>query len=373
MREVSELTVALGRRSYTICIGPGLLDEAGARIAPLLAHRRLFVVTDENVAAAGHLARLERALAARGLAAEVLVLPPGEHTKSFAHLERLIDDLLARGIERASTILALGGGVVGDLAGFAAAIVLRGVDYIQLPTTLLAQVDSAVGGKTGIDTRRGKNLVGAFKQPRLVLADTTTLDTLPPRELRAGFAEVVKYGCIRDPQFFAWLERAGARLLAGEEGARQRAIRRALEIKAEIVAADETEQSGIRALLNFGHTFAHALEALAGYDGRLLHGEAVAVGMGMAAELSHRLGLAPARDGARLEAVLAAAELPTTPAAAGIAADPDRVLALMRRDKKVAGGELRFVLWRGIGRAELVGGVEEAVVRTVLEAFGGAA
>ena len=362
MKDEPALLVRLADRSYPIHLGEGLLDRAGQLIAPVLREPRVFLVVDANLLDTPHPERLAASLATADIAVETLAVPPGEGSKSFAGLERLIDGLLERGIERRSTILALGGGVVGDLAGFAAAIVLRGVDYVQLPTTLLAQVDSAVGGKTGIDTARGKNLVGAFKQPRAVVADTSALDSLPLRELRAGYAEIVKYGCIRDAAFFAWLEEHGGKLLAGDPEARATAVRRSLEIKAAIVARDEREESGERALLNFGHTFAHAYEALAGYGSRLLHGEAVAIGMVAAARLSARLGLAPETDARRLERHLEASGLPISPRALGLSFAPEALLARMRHDKKVAAGRPRFVLWRGIGDAVLT----EAVPRDML-------
>jgi len=368
MNDVDTLRVELGPRSYPIFIGSRLLERAGELMRPLFARPRAFVVTDENVAVAGHAERLEDGLRQAGITAHRIVLPPGEATKDFDHLRGLLERLLDHAPERGDVVVALGGGVIGDLAGLAAALLLRGVPLVQVPTTLLAQVDSAVGGKTGIDTRHGKNLIGAFKQPVLVLADLDALDTLPPRELRAGFAEVVKYGCIRDSAFFAWLEREGVRVTEGDRAAQRRAVRRSLEIKAEIVARDETETSGERALLNFGHTFAHAFEALAGYDGRLLHGEAVAFGMVMAARLSEELGMAGTGDRRRLEAVLRAAGLPVHPHELGLAFPVDDLLAAMRHDKKVQGGRLRFVLWRGPGRAELVSGVDENAVRRVLEA-----
>ncbi len=362
------LTVRLADRSYPIHLEECLLDRAGSLIAPLLREPRLFLVTDENLTRTPHPVRLLRSLEAAGLTVETLPIPAGENSKSFAGLERLVEALLERGIERRSTILALGGGVTGDLAGFAAAIVLRGVDYIQIPTTLLAQVDSAVGGKTGINTRQGKNLVGAFLQPRAVLIDTAVLDTLPARELRAGYAEIVKYGCIRDAGFFAWLEEHGPALLAGDAAARAHAIRRSLEIKAEIVARDEREESGERALLNFGHTFAHAYEALAGYGGRLLHGEAVALGMVEAALLSSRLGLATEADAARLRRHLAAVGLPTAPREMGLDFAPEALLASMQHDKKIAGGRLRFVLWRGIGEVLLTEAVQRDMLHELLAA-----
>ncbi|MEM9170944.1 MAG: 3-dehydroquinate synthase, partial [Pseudomonadota bacterium] len=282
--DAETVRVGLGARSYDVLVGRGLLETAGAAIAPVLARPQTVVVTDETVWAAQG-PRLAAGLAAADIAFETIVLPPGEATKSFAQLERLVAALLERGVERADAIVAFGGGVVGDLAGFASAILRRGCRFVQIPTTLLAQVDSAVGGKTGINTALGKNLVGAFHQPALVLADVDALDTLDPRELRAGYAEVLKYGALGDAAFFAWLEENAAAVLAGDAAARIYAVRRSVAMKAAIVAKDERE-AGKRALLNLGHTFGHALEAAYGYDGRLLHGEAVAAGMAFAAGFS---------------------------------------------------------------------------------------
>lgn len=367
MNDHRTLEVALGARSYPIHIGHGLLGRAGKLLAPLFEGRRLFVVTDEQVAAAGHAARFEYGLAEAGIVHDRIMLPPGEATKSFVWLERLLDVMLARGAERRSVVVALGGGVIGDLAGFAAGILLRGVDYVQVPTTLLAQVDSAVGGKTGIDTPRGKNLVGAFHQPRAVIVDTATLVTLPPREMRAGYAEIVKYGCILDAEFLDWLEANGSRVVAGEPEACSFAIRRSLEIKAAVVAADERETSNQRALLNFGHTFAHAFEACAGYSGELLHGEVVAIGMTCAARLSAETGVAAAEDAQRLARHLAAVGLPVRPADTGLRFRTDALLAAMRHDKKVEAGRIRFVLWRGPGQAFVADQVEESTVRRLLD------
>lgn len=359
--------VALGARGYDICVGAGVLAEAGMRLLPLLARRRCLIVSDETVAGL-YLAPLAAALDAAGIAHVAEVLPPGEATKSFPHLAGLVDALLAHRIERGDTLLALGGGVVGDLTGFAASILLRGIGFVQVPTTLLAQVDSAVGGKTGINTAHGKNLVGSFHQPRLVLADVATLDSLPARELRAGYAEVVKYGLLGDPAFFAWLEAHGAAVLAGDRAARIHAVATSCRAKAAIVAADERE-SGARALLNLGHSFAHALETASGYSERLLHGEAVAIGMALAFTLSARLGLCPPADAARARRHLRAVGLPTTPEEVpGLPRDPDRLLELMHQDKKVRDGRLRLVLARGIGQAFIAEDVDPALVRAVLEA-----
>ncbi|MCC6006056.1 MAG: 3-dehydroquinate synthase [Rhodobacteraceae bacterium] len=368
MTEVNGITrieVGLGARAYEVRIGPGLIPGAGAQIAPLLARPFVAVLADAG-AAAHHLAPLCDSLARAGIEAVVLELPPGEATKSWAGLARVVEWLLEARVERRDMVLALGGGVTGDLAGFAAAILRRGVRFVQLPTTLLAQVDSSVGGKTGINTPQGKNLVGAFHQPALVLADTDTLDTLPARELRAGYAEVVKYGALGDAAFFAWLEEAGPRLLAGDAALRARAVARSVEMKAGIVARDETE-TGERALLNLGHTFGHALEAACGYTGRLLHGEGVALGMGLALDLSARLGLCPPDAPARLRAHLRACGLPATLAdLPGDLPPAEDLIALMAQDKKVEGGRLRLVLARDIGAAFVTGDVPPDDLRAVL-------
>ncbi len=363
----ASLEVALGDRAYPIHIGGGLLDRAGDLLAPLLPAPRAFVVTDSHVAMTPHLERLERALEAAGIGVRRIVVVPGESSKSFERLEWLVGQVLAAGVDRKSTLVALGGGVIGDLAGFAAAITLRGLPFVQVPTSLLAQVDSSVGGKTGINTSHGKNLVGAFHQPLAVLIDVDTLGDLPERELRAGYAEIIKHGAIADAAYFAWLERHAAAMLAGDRTLRIEAIRRSVEIKAAVVARDERETSGLRALLNFGHTFGHAYEALTGYSDRLLHGEAVALGMVKAARLSTLLGHAPAEAARRLEAHLA--EL-------GIATSPRRIrnegfavpalLEAMGRDKKAEAGRLRFVLWRGVGDAFIAADIDPAALEAVL-------
>jgi 3-dehydroquinate synthase len=325
------------------------------------------VITDSHVAATPHLPALEQSLAAAGVAHRALVLPPGEAAKSMARLGELLDRLFDVGIDRATTIVALGGGVIGDLAGFAAAVALRGIDCVQVPTTLLAQVDSAIGGKTGINTRHGKNLVGAFHQPRLVLADVAVLRTLPPRELRAGYAEVVKYGLIDRPDFFRWLEAHGPEVLAGDPAAQQHAVLESCRAKAAVVAADERE-GGRRALLNLGHTFAHALEAACGYGEELLHGEAVALGLVLAFDLSVRLGLCPAADADRVRTHLGAVGLPTTLGA--IRSDGfafDALLGAMAHDKKARAGRPHFVLTRGIGRAFAGVEIEPAQLKSLLE------
>jgi len=348
--EPANVHVALGARSYDIAIAPGLLAAAGARLRPRLKRPVTAIVTDANVARL-HLKTLEDSLAAAGIASTSVVLPAGEATKSYHHLAVLCDRLLAAGIERGDAIIALGGGVIGDLAGFAAAILRRGIDFIQIPTTLLAQVDSSVGGKTGINSSHGKNLIGAFHQPRAVLADLALLDTLPRRDLAAGYAEVAKYGLLGDAAFFAWLESSAPAIFAGDRNARAHAIKVSCKAKAHIVAEDETE-TGVRALLNLGHTFAHALEAATSYGERLLHGEAVAVGMAMAFRFSERLNLCPAGESGRVERHLASVGLPVSLAGiAGELPEAAALLAIMRQDKKAQAGKLTFILVRRIGEA----------------------
>jgi 3-dehydroquinate synthase len=355
--------VQLDARGYDIVIGAGLFERAGELIAPILREKRIFVVTDDRVAAA-QWPRLARGLRDGGIETVLVTVPSGEASKDFAYLEKVLGAVLEKRPERGSMLLALGGGVVGDLTGLAASLLLRGVDFIQAPTTLLAQVDSAVGGKTGINTRHGKNLVGTFHQPRLVLADLDSLASLPRRELLAGYAEIVKYGLIDEPEFFAWLEASGTKLVGGDVAARAYAVEKSCAAKARIVAADERE-TGQRALLNLGHTFGHALEAAIGYGAELLHGEAVAIGMMMAFDASVRLGLAQAADAARLRRHLAAVGLPTRPPSH--AWDVDRLLALMAHDKKVRDGRITFVLARGIGKAFVARDVDTGAVRAVLE------
>ncbi|GAB2670992.1 3-dehydroquinate synthase [Arenimonas aestuarii] len=359
MKNHHELEVALGERRYPIRIGRGLLDQPGA-LAALVTGRHALVLTDSNVAP-HYLAPVQAAL--REKQVHTCVLPPGEQEKTLARFAEVMAALAGMGASRDTTVLALGGGVVGDLAGFAAACWMRGVRFVQLPTTLLAMVDSAVGGKTAVDLPQGKNLVGAFHQPSAVLADVATLDTLPERELRAGLAEVVKYGALGDAAFFAWLEDQADALLARDPVALAEAIARCCAHKAAIVARDETEQ-GERMLLNLGHTFGHAIETQQGYGG-LLHGEAVAVGMVLAARLSAELGRAPWPDAARLAALLERLGLPVA-VPAGLS--PDELLARMRLDKKAVSGALRLVLWRGIGQAEVVEGVADEAILAVLDA-----
>jgi 3-dehydroquinate synthase len=363
--------VPLGDRAYDVRIADGLIGRAGAEIAPLLRRPRVAVVTDANVAAA-HLAALEAGLRAAGIASSALVLPAGEATKGWAELARTVEWLLAEKVERRDVVVALGGGVIGDLVGFAAAILRRGVRFVQVPTSLLAQVDSSVGGKTGINTAQGKNLVGAFHQPSLVLADIAALDTLPPRDLLAGYGEVVKYGLLGDAAFFDWLEVHGPAIAAGDRAARARAVARSVEMKAEIVVRDETEQ-GDRALLNLGHTFCHALEAATGYSDRLLHGEGVAIGCALAFELSARLGLCSQEEPSRVRAHLRAMGMKTDVAdIPGELPDAGGLLALMGQDKKVVDGRLRFILVRGIGEAFVADDVDPGAVRGLLaEALAG--
>ncbi|MET0369801.1 MAG: 3-dehydroquinate synthase [Sphingobium sp.] len=345
------IRVALDARSYDILIKDGALDDAGTHLAPFVRDGRMIVVTDEHVAAA-QLPRLEAGMGA-GVAIHPIILPPGEQTKSWRHLEALMDALLDLEVERGDHIVALGGGVIGDLVGFAASILKRGCQFVQVPTTLLAQVDSSVGGKTAINAQAGKNLVGSFHQPRFVLIDPTTLDSLAPREVRAGYAEVVKYGLIDDPDFFAWCEREGGRLLAGDPDARAFAIERSVAAKAAIVADDERELSGRRALLNLGHTFGHALEADTGFSDTLLHGEGVAAGMALAFRYSARLGLCPQQEADRVTAHLRAVGLPHDLTSASVTADGSALVGHMLHDKKMNAGTLPFLLARGIGRTFL--------------------
>lgn len=357
--------VDLGARAYDVEIGPGLIAAAGARIAPILARPRVAVLTDETVAAL-HLDALRDGLASGGVTMEALALPPGEGTKGWAQFSRAVEWLLERQVERRDVVVAFGGGVIGDLGGFAAAVLRRGVRFVQIPTTLLAQVDSSVGGKTGINTAQGKNLVGAFHQPSLVLADTDVLGTLGARDFLAGYGEVVKYGLLGDATFFEWLERTGPALAAGEAEARVRAVTRSVEMKARIVERDETEQ-GDRALLNLGHTFCHALEAATGYSDRLLHGEGVAIGCALAFELSARLNLcsqeAPSRVRAHLKDMGMKTDLADIP---GDLPGAEGLLALMAQDKKVVDGQLRFILARDIGAAFVADDVPGDAVLGVL-------
>ena len=363
MRRV--VNVGLGERAYEVMIGPSLLADAAQELANVYPRRRTVIVTDANVASL-HAEPLADALRGGGIGASLIVLPPGEETKSFEGLADLSDRLFALNLDRGDVVTALGGGVIGDLTGFAAAIYKRGIDFVQIPTTLLAQVDSSVGGKTAIDTPRGKNLIGAFHQPRRVLADLDVLKTLPLRELRCGYAEIIKYGLLGDFAFFERLERDGAAVLALEPEALAYAVHRSVEMKAEIVAEDEKEQ-GRRALLNLGHTFGHALEAEVGFSGALLHGEAVGAGMALAFRFSAALGLCSGQDAARAAAAIAAAGLPT--ALGDVRPEPfsaDRLIAHSAQDKKADGGRLTFVLARAIGDAFVAKGVEPDKLRRFL-------
>jgi 3-dehydroquinate synthase len=360
------VTVALQNRSYDIHIGTGLLGQAGRLLSPL-ARGPLPVVTDEHVAAL-HLETLLAALRDAGIEAHPIVLQPGEAAKSFQGLETLADALLTNGVDRGGLILAFGGGVIGDLTGFAAGILKRGVDYVQIPTTLLSQVDSSVGGKTAINTRQGKNLLGLFHQPRLVIADIDLLRTLPSRELLSGYAEVVKYGALGDAQFFGWLEKNASLALAGEPSLLSCAVAHSCGMKASIVSRDERE-GGERAHLNLGHTFGHALEAATGYSDRLLHGEAVAIGMVLAFRLSAHLGYSPVSDAERVGRHLREVGLPANISDIhGPRPDADALLAHMVHDKKTKDGRLTFVLVRGLGQAFTTSDIPPAMLRRVLEA-----
>ena len=351
-RPARRLAVALPSTSYDVVIGEGLLARAGAMLAPRMDQRRAVVVTDDVVARL-HLATLLRGLGETGVTTQQIVVPPGEASKSLASWQSVVDQLLEARVERRTTVIALGGGVVGDLAGFAAAATLRGLPFVQVPTTLLAQVDSSVGGKTAVNTTQGKNLIGAFYQPRMVLADTGTLATLPSRELRAGYAEIAKAGLIADAALFAWCEAHGAAVVGGDRDAQAEAIMRACAFKAAVVGDDEREEkpNDGRALLNLGHTFGHALEAEYGYSGGLLHGEGVAVGLGLAFRLSARLGHCAAGDAERVVSHLAAMGMPAELRMLNRRLSAETLIAHMRRDKKVRDGALQFVLARGIGQA----------------------
>jgi len=366
--EAERVHVSLGDRSYDIIVGDNAIDQCGEIVSAVAKSNRTIVITDENVAP-HWLAKVIQSLEGAGLSSRSIILPPGEHTKSYRQLEVLLDDLLDQGIDRKTTLIALGGGVIGDLTGFAAAIVLRGINFVQIPTTLLSQVDSSVGGKTGIDTRQGKNLVGAFHQPLCVIADTATLDTLPARERRCGYAEVIKYGVINDRKFFDWLIKNGQRVLDGDPNARREAVIRSCKSKAAIVAADEKE-AGLRALLNLGHTFGHAIEAQVGFDDVLKHGEAVSIGMVMALDMSARLAVAPESARDELKDHLDELGLPTT--LSGLVGDNWTSAALlehMGRDKKTEGNQLTFILARNIGNSFVAKDIDTDAVAATLDAF----
>jgi shikimate kinase/3-dehydroquinate synthase len=351
-RAPRRLSVVLPSTSYEVVTGDGLLERAGALLAPRMDQKRAVVVTDDTVARL-HLPALLRGLEATSVATSQIVVPQGEASKSLAGWQSVVDRLLEARVERRTTVIALGGGVVGDLAGFAAATTLRGMPFVQVPTTLLAQVDSSVGGKTAVNTAQGKNLVGAFYQPRMVLADTSTLATLPPRELRAGYAEIAKAGLIGDAAFFDWCEANGAAVVSGDRDAQAEAIMRACAFKAAVVGEDEREEkpNDGRALLNLGHTFGHALEAEYGYSGGLLHGEGVAVGLGLAFRLSARLGHCAPADADRVVSHVAAIGMPAELRMLNRRLSADTLIGHMRRDKKVRDGALQFVLARGVGQA----------------------
>ncbi|MBT3237965.1 MAG: 3-dehydroquinate synthase [Rhodospirillaceae bacterium] len=359
------LHLDLGDRSYDIAVDDGLLGDAGHHIAPLIGDGRAVIVSDSNVAPL-YLGTLENSLDAAGIDHASVIVPAGEASKSFAQLESLTDEIFKAGIDRKSMLIALGGGVIGDLCGFASAITMRGIDFIQIPTSLLAQVDSSVGGKTGINSSFGKNLIGAFHQPRLVIADLASLDTLAPREMRGGYAEIIKYGLINDVEFFDWLENNGQALINGDRDAQRHAVLRSCAAKADVVAEDEKE-NGRRALLNLGHTFGHALEAETGYGDALTHGEAVSIGMCMAFDLSARLNLCPEEDAARLRAHLQSVDLPTDLGDLDTASwTADALIAHMGMDKKTEGGTVVFIMARGIGKAFISRDIAIGDVRTLL-------
>lgn len=364
------ITVDLGERSYDILIGTQLLENAGFLLEEILRRPRTFIVTDENIAKY-QLKRLLEGFEKFKIETEVTTLPAGENTKSYAHLEQLTGLLLEQGVERSDVVIAFGGGVIGDLTGFAAAILRRGVDFVQIPTTLLAQVDSSVGGKVAINTSHGKNLIGAFHQPLRVLCDMDVLNTLPKRELMAGFAELVKYGLLGDETFFGWLETNSEALINGDVALREEGINVSCANKAKIVAADEREE-GQRALLNLGHTFGHALEAETGYSDTLLHGEGVAIGMMLAFEFSQSLGICPGQDVERVRAFFEKVGLPhsikgLTSGEMPLKFSPEALLHHMHQDKKVSGGELTFILVKGIGKSFVVKGVPAIAVLEFLE------
>lgn len=365
-----KITVALGRNSYDIHVGDGLLEQAGPLVAACLNRPRTVIITDENVARC-QLPRLEKSLTQEGIAFDSIILPAGEATKSFQQLENLLDQLLALQLERQDKIIAFGGGVIGDLVGFAASIYQRGIGFIQIPTTLLSQVDSSVGGKCGINTPRGKNLVGSFHQPDLVLTDVSTLDSLPKRQLLAGYAEVVKYGLIGDPAFFIWLEENGQKITAGDHDAQTEAILVSCRAKANVVAQDEKEK-GQRALLNLGHTFGHALEAEVGYSDHLFHGEAVAIGMVMAFDLSVKMGLCPAEDAAKVRDHLTKICLPTRLSKSNhpisqVNMSAEKLFNHTLQDKKMADGRVTYVLTSGIGQAFLSADVTPEDIKHIFQ------
>jgi len=363
---VETVHVPLGDRAYDIHIGQGLLGQAGAYLAPILARKRVAVISDDTVAPL-HLETLRLGLATHDIEMVSLTLPAGESTKAWPQFTRTVEWLLDQKVERRDVVIALGGGVIGDLVGFAAAVLRRGVAFVQMPTSLLAQVDSSVGGKTGINAPHGKNLIGAFHQPKLVLADVDVLGTLTPRDFVAGYGEVVKYGLLGSSEFFDWLETNGPAMAAGDVAARIEAVRISCQMKADIVERDETEQ-GDRALLNLGHTFCHALEAATGYSDRLLHGEGVAIGCALAFELSARMGLCSQEDPGRVRAHLKAMNMKTDLRdIEGDLPSSDELVTLMAQDKKVVDGKLRFILARGIGQSFVTSDVDSGAVKAVLD------
>ncbi|MEQ8734667.1 MAG: 3-dehydroquinate synthase [Rhodospirillaceae bacterium] len=366
MSKMTTLDVDLADRSYPIHIGSGLIDQAGTLLLPILRKQRVFIITDSNVGPL-YLKRLQDSLHTANIASDALTVPAGEATKNFDHLQSVVEAMLAAKVERSTTVVALGGGVVGDLAGFAASITLRGIDFVQIPTTLLAQVDSSVGGKTGINAAQGKNLAGSFHQPKAVLIDIDALKTLPDRERRAGYAEVCKYGLLGDVDFWAWLEKNGAHVLSGHGEVVTKAIETSCKAKAAIVAADERE-GGVRALLNLGHTFAHAFEAELGYSGDILHGEAVALGMVLAFDLSAKLGLSPETDLERVKQHFNELDLPTKAPRKAHGLSAELLYSHMTQDKKVHDGRITFVLVRGIGQAFLTQDATKEDVLAVLNA-----
>lgn len=357
--------VPLGGRAYDVQIGAGLIAQSGEMIGPFLRRPKVCVVTEENVAAL-HLDALRKGLDQAGISMESLVLPVGEATKGWPQFSRTVEWLLEQKVERSDVVIAFGGGVIGDLVGFAAAVLRRGVRFVQIPTSLLAQVDSSVGGKTGINAPQGKNLIGAFHQPSLVLADVAILGTLTPRDYLAGYGEVVKYGLLGDATFFEWLEKNAAKAAQGDMELRQQAVKHSVQMKADIVVRDETEQ-GDRALLNLGHTFCHALETATGYSDRLLHGEGVAIGCALAFETSARLGLCSQEDPSRVRAHLRDMGMKVDLRDIdGDLPDADALVALMGQDKKVVDGQLNFIMAHGIGQAFVTSAVDFSVVRAVL-------
>lgn len=360
------LHVDLGPRSYDIHIGTDLLARAPELVTPLVPRKRIWIVSETKVAAL-YLAPLNAAFEKAGYTTAALELPPGEATKSWPHFQEVVEWLLASRVERDDLVIALGGGVIGDLVGFAAATLRRGIGFVQIPTSLLAQVDSSVGGKTGINSAQGKNLIGAFHQPKIVIADIDVLDSMTPRDLVAGYGEVVKYGLLGDATFFEWLEDKATKLLNGDKAARAYAVHHSCKMKADIVTRDETER-GDRALLNLGHTFGHALEAATGYSERLLHGEGVAIGCALAFEVSQRLGLCPQEAPSRVRAHLKASGMKCDLADIdGALPDADGLIELMRQDKKVRDGAINFILARNIGETFVASGVDMAVVKSILE------